>query len=95
MASCTSCSDDSVFEVPDYTEDDLAEALQRLQSREFIYQAGVLPVPVYRFTHALIRDVAYTSLPIAARKFDEAERFFWASATACRARVVFPEASGP
>jgi class 3 adenylate cyclase/ABC-type nitrate/sulfonate/bicarbonate transport system ATPase subunit/tetratricopeptide (TPR) repeat protein len=52
----------------DWPQSDVVAALRRLQSRDFVFEAKVLPVSVYRFGHALMRDVAYGSLPIAQRR---------------------------
>jgi class 3 adenylate cyclase/tetratricopeptide (TPR) repeat protein/ABC-type nitrate/sulfonate/bicarbonate transport system ATPase subunit len=54
--------------VMDWPESAVVAAMDRLQGREFLSEAKVQSEPVYRFGHALIRDVAYASLPIAQRR---------------------------
>jgi tetratricopeptide (TPR) repeat protein len=51
-----------------WSESEVSAALRRLQGREFLFETKVLPVPVYRFGHALVRDVAYASLPMSQRR---------------------------
>ena len=43
-------------------EDDLSAELDRLRDLGIIQQVGVVPVPRYRFKHALTQDVAYDGL---------------------------------
>src|SRR5262245_22433050 len=43
-------------------EDELYAAIGRLQSAEFLYEAGILPDIEYTFKHALTHEVAYGSL---------------------------------
>jgi len=54
--------------VADRPESEMVAAVSELRRREFLYEERVLPVAVYGFSHALVRDVAYQSLPVAQRK---------------------------
>jgi tetratricopeptide (TPR) repeat protein len=48
-----------IAELPDET---LRRGLDRLQSAEFLYEAGIFPDLEYSFTHALAHEVAYSGL---------------------------------
>ena len=46
----------------DFTEEAMSHALDRLQTAEFLYEAGHYPDVEYSFTHALTQEVAYNEL---------------------------------
>ena len=46
----------------------LIEGLVQLVAAGLVFKRGVPPEAVYQFKHALVRDVAYTSLPKAVRQ---------------------------
>jgi tetratricopeptide (TPR) repeat protein len=48
--------------IAELAEEELYAALGRLQSAEFLYEAGIFPHVEYSFKHALTHDVAYSSL---------------------------------
>ena len=48
------------------SKDELEEALAELAKAEPIFRRGVPPEATYTFKHALVRDTAYESLPVAA-----------------------------
>jgi len=49
-------------------EDDLQASLERLVASELVFQRGVPPNSVYTFKHALVQDVAHSSLLRSARR---------------------------
>jgi predicted ATPase len=48
--------------VAGFSPDELRQALERLQTSEFLYETRLFPDLEYAFKHALIRDVAYQTL---------------------------------
>jgi tetratricopeptide (TPR) repeat protein len=54
--------------ISDLSEEALREGLAVLQSKEFVYEARVLPERAYTFKHALTHDVAYRSLLKSTRQ---------------------------
>jgi tetratricopeptide (TPR) repeat protein len=48
--------------VVDMAADDLQALLERLQNAELLYEAHLVPVPIYTFKHALTQEAAYGSL---------------------------------
>ena len=46
----------------------LTDALAELQAREILCQRGLVPEPVYAFTHALLQEVAYDNLLLQQRQ---------------------------
>ncbi|WP_420345988.1 AAA family ATPase [Pelagibius sp.] len=54
-------------------ESDLQRALDRLVEAQLLYQAGVPPRAIYRFKHALVQEMAYSSLLKKKRRRVHAE----------------------
>jgi class 3 adenylate cyclase/tetratricopeptide (TPR) repeat protein len=54
--------------VTDLEESELASALTRLQTAEFVYEAGLFPDLEYTFKHALTHEVAYGGLTHERRR---------------------------
>ena len=48
--------------VAEISDEELRQALTRLRSAEFLYEARVFPSLEYTFKHALTHDVAYGSV---------------------------------
>ncbi|WP_299397631.1 AAA family ATPase [Pelagibius sp.] len=48
--------------ISDLSEHDLQRALDRLVEAQLLYQAGAPPRAIYRFKHALVQEMAYSSL---------------------------------
>src|SRR5205823_13334446 len=48
--------------VAETSDEELRQALTRLRSAEFLYEARVFPTLEYTFKHALTHDVAYGSV---------------------------------
>jgi class 3 adenylate cyclase/predicted ATPase len=56
------CTEPVLRRVAELPEIDLAAALQKLMSAEFVYEDALYPQAQYTFKHALTREVAYNSL---------------------------------
>jgi class 3 adenylate cyclase/tetratricopeptide (TPR) repeat protein len=54
--------------IADVASDELDEALDRLQTAQFLYKTRVFPEPEYTFKHGLTREVAYEGLLIQRRR---------------------------
>lgn len=62
------CSWRLLTQVVDQPDEALRRWLAHLQKAEFLDEQSGLPEPTYRFKHALVKDVAYASLPQERRQ---------------------------
>jgi class 3 adenylate cyclase/tetratricopeptide (TPR) repeat protein len=49
-------------------EDQVLDALSTLQARDLVYEHRVIPTPEFRFSHSLVWEVGYRSLPKRQRR---------------------------
>ena len=61
-------SHDLLAAVTDIGDDELCDALDRLADAELVFRHHEAPSTSYVFKHALVRDVAYSSLPRGRRR---------------------------
>ena len=54
--------------VTELSQDELRDALKRLQASEFLYETHLFPDIEFAFKHALLHDVAYQMLSAGRRR---------------------------